>query len=950
MRPVRLKMSAFGPYAKEQLLDMSLLGKSGLYLITGDTGAGKTTIFDGITYALFGEASGDTRSPDMFRSKYADVATPTYVELEFEYRGECYIVRRNPEYMRPAKRGDKLTKEMANAMLLYPDGKEITGLAAVNTAITELLGYNRKQFTQISMIAQGDFLKLLIADTKDRIEIFREIFNTGKFQELQERIKQHSLKLYYDINDSRKSIEQYLGDASCAKTSAYAVRLSQLQTKKQAEDTQEIRQLLSLIADEDEKILKEYLKSEKIFESELERINKETGIFMQIEKVDKDLKAAQEGLHQLILNEAESAGKLTKVSELEKRKDELIILIENEEKNLTEYARLDALQKEYHALNMQKEQLSKKNEQLASQIQFFSEQILLCKNDIALYEHAGEELVEVTSRLSAYENKYNSLMGLKKLIDSQQKLIREFIDSQNAYKKAYEEYQDVHMKYEHKEKVFFDAQAGILGSRLMPDMPCPVCGSTDHPAPACLLVDAPTQDELEHLKKLNLQKQNLCSELSSEAGRLKGKLDEAQKNILEQYESCIGKDEQLLKQSYTDVECILHELERLHAGAEHMKSGVEADIIGLKKEKEELYKKKLVCDKRKAQLPKLEENRGKTGQEQLICEKKAASVAMQCIQTHKIITELQAVLSFAGQQEAAGYIGKLHKEKNLLNNEITQIKQAASDDRIALETGRKNIDNLKGQLQSVKQQAGINDDTHLNRYISELNERKLQLQELKIQKSKERKELELRIGTNERVLAAIEKLSAQLGKKEEHYKWVNAMSNTANGNVAGKDKILLETYVQIAFFDRILLRANTRLMHMSSGQYELRRSKSAANLRSQTGLELDVVDHYNGTIRNVKSLSGGESFKASLAMALGLSDEIQSQAGGIQIDTMFVDEGFGSLDEESLNQAVGCLMQLSSTNRLVGIISHVGELKEKISSQIIVKKYKNKGSVAEIIY
>lgn len=950
MRPVRLKMSAFGPYAKEQLLDMSLLGKSGLYLITGDTGAGKTTIFDGITYALFGEASGDTRSPEMFRSKYADAATPTYVELEFEYRGECYTIRRNPEYMRPAKRGDKLTKEMANAMLLYPDGKEITGLAAVNTAIAQLLGYNRKQFTQISMIAQGDFLKLLVADTKDRIQIFREIFNTGKFQELQERMKQHSLKLYYDIDDSRKSIKQYFNDASCAETSAYAGRLSQLQNEKQAEDTQEIRQLLSLIADEDEKILKEYLKSEKISESELERINKETGTFMQIEKVDKDLKAAQEGLHQLILNEAESAGKLTKVSELEKRKDELIILIEKEEKNLTEYARLDALQKEYNALSMQKEQLTRKKEQLASQMKVYSEQILLCKNEIALYEQSGEELVQITSKLSAYESKYSSIMGLKKLIDSQRKLIREFTDSQNAYKKAYEEYQNFHMEYEHKEKAFFDAQAGILGSRLVPDIPCPVCGSTDHPAPACLLADAPTQDELEHLKKLNAHKQNICSELSSEAGRLKGQLAEAQKNILEQYESCIDKEDTELFMRQTDIECISHELERLHAAAERMKSGVEADVTRLKKEKEELCEKKLVCDKRKAQLPKLEDNLNKTGQEQLICEKEAASVAMQCIQSHKIITELKAVLSFAGKKEAEEYIEKLHKEKNLLNNEITQIKQAANDDRIALEAGRRNIDNLKGQLQSVKQQAGINDDAHLNLYISELNERKLQLQEQKTKESKERKVLELRIGTNERVLAAIEKLSAQLGKKEEHYKWVNAMSNTANGNVAGKDKILLETYVQTAFFDRILIRANTRLMHMSSGQYELKRSKSAANLRSQTGLELDVIDHYNGTIRSVKSLSGGESFKASLAMALGLSDEIQSQAGGIQIDTMFVDEGFGSLDEESLNQAVGCLMQLSSSNRLVGIISHVGELKEKISSQIIVKKDKNKGSVAEIIY
>ena len=252
---------------------------------------------------------------------------------------------------------------------------------------------------------------------------------------------------------------------------------------------------------------------------------------------------------------------------------------------------------------------------------------------------------------------------------------------------------------------------------------------------------------------------------------------------------------------------------------------------------------------------------------------------------------------------------------------------------------------LTTQLKSGEEDKENNESNESGKKYGEL----LTLRQGKEVCQNEKKELDLRIAVNERAAGAVKKIAAKSSEKEKQYQWVRALSNTANGALSGQDRIMLETYVQTAFFDRIIIRANTRFMQMTSGQFELVRAKTADNLRAQSGLELNVIDHYNGSIRSVKSLSGGESFKASLAMALGLSDEIQSQTGGIQIDTMFIDEGFGSLDENSLEQAIDVLLRLSESNRLVGIISHVSELKERIGRQIVIIKTPDGGSHARIV-
>lgn len=955
MRPIKLTMSAFGPYAGVQQLDMSLLGKSGLYLITGDTGAGKTTIFDAITYALFGEASGDIRTTDMFRSKYASAGTPTYVELVFECRGQICSIKRNPEYMRPAKRGDKITKESANAEFTAPDGKVISGISAVNAAIHEFLGYNRKQFTQISMIAQGDFLKLLVADTKERIAIFRELFNTEKYVELQDKLKQKSLLLYHQIEESRKDIKRCLSDVSCDENSVYRQQLLEVQSGTDLVNLEEIQELLSFIENENNRNLKKYISFREQTEEELLRINQEVLMISQIKTMEKNISEAKNRV--ILLKEAyhDANEKLKQIPAQEQEKSGLLVQIEQAEKKLVQYNQLEEIR-----IFVEKEQqtilhLKKQKETINAKILGGRTDIANAQNIMRNNEHCGEGAERISAALQVCKNEWKQFEEIQSLIDEQKNRIRNMVKKQNAYAKEFVEYQKIHSSYEKMEKAFFDGQAGLLGQKLIEGEPCLVCGSTEHPAPAVLAVEVPTQDELERCKKLDTEKRNECSELSSQAGVLKAQVEQAENNIMMQMKVCINPEclrerfkAQVEKQEDSYKDLVVRELTIVMELVDEKQKQLEQKILSLEKEFTILSQGKQKYENVKNKLPTMEEKLNILEQQLINCDKELTITQLEYEQKNREMEVLSAELVFPCKKDAAVYIEQLKINLVQLEHFIADVKKKSSDAEIAYKTEKNNVENLKKQLEHMVLQT--TKKQKLDEYLSELSVQKERLEKERQEKDKVQKAIELRIATNQRAMQAMKHIEMQLGDSEAHFRWVNALANTANGNVAGKDKILLETYVQMAFFDRILIRANQRLMNMTSGQYELKRSVLSANLRSQTGLELDVMDHYNGSIRSVKSLSGGESFKASLAMALGLSDEIQSQAGGIQIDTMFVDEGFGSLDEESLNQAVNTLIQLSSSNRLVGIISHVSELKEKINYQIIVKKNKNQGSYAEIIY
>ena len=308
------------------------------------------------------------------------------------------------------------------------------------------------------------------------------------------------------------------------------------------------------------------------------------------------------------------------------------------------------------------------------------------------------------------------------------------------------------------------------------------------------------------------------------------------------------------------------------------------------------------------------------------------------VSLEKRISELKKKLIFESKNEAENRILSL-------NEEAESIEKSYDEALKAVNANKEKLTSLKSAKAEIQKRLGNDTDIDLEK----VRENKKLLEVRQAELDEKSKAVHSRITANKISLENINTRLAEIKKVEEKWRWMKALSNTANGNISGKEKIMLETYIQMTYFDRIISRANRRFLVMSSGQYELKRRTEAENNRSQSGLELDVIDHYNGTQRSVKTLSGGESFKASLSLALGLSDEIQSSAGGIRLDSMFVDEGFGSLDEESLSQAVKALSSLADGNRLVGIISHVGELKERIESQILVTKDKSGGSRAEII-
>ncbi|MDO5540478.1 MAG: SMC family ATPase [Eubacteriales bacterium] len=753
MRPLKLIMSAFGPYAGQTEIDMEQLGQKGLYLITGDTGAGKTTVFDAIVFALYGEASGSLRESSMLRSKYAKTGTPTFVEMTFLYGGKIYVVRRNPEYQRPKDRGEGLTTQKADAQLTYPDGKVVTKVKDVTLAVTELIGLNRSQFMRISMIAQGDFQNLLMAKTEERGKIFREIFHTKPYYNLQEKLKTDAAAKRGDYEEERRSILQLMEGVRTEDKDGQNVCLMLTEQAKRSGSVENVPEFLKALSGQ---------------------IDGDTGSQSRIE-------------NRLMLLEEELAQINRKLGAYEAAKRAAVQMQRAKEAIAVQEKKLPVLKEVYDNLQKQKPQR----------------------------EALAIEIDRDEKRLDEEKTVGNTMNRAKEALEK----------IQAEYCSFAEKMQEKRRDYQQIERLFLDAQAGLLAQRLKEGEQCPVCGSTCHPKSAEMPEKAPSENELRREKASLDQLEAHTVLLSGRAGEAKAKFEAASSEWKKLNENMIRP--------------------------------------------EELRAKK----QRKLQME-------------------------------------QEFSSARDDYEKCA--GILDRNRTLLESLEGQHRETVDIDEEQLQLQRADLTDRKKSLQEEKEQA------------------------------------RLRLQVNCRAARAIEQKFAAAKKAEQDYVKIKALSDTANAAVRGKDRVTLETYVQMTYFERIISRANLRFMVMSAGQYELKRKEEASNKTSQSGLELDVIDHYNGTIRSVKTLSGGETFQASLSLALGLSDEIQSQAGGIRLDTMFVDEGFGTLDEEALNQAMKALQGLTEGNRLVGIISHVGELKERIDRQIIVRKERSGGSTVSI--
>ncbi len=924
MRPLKLEMAGFGPYAATQRLDFEQLGTNGLYLITGDTGAGKTTIFDAITFALFGEASGGSREPSMLRSKYAAPEAETFVRLTFSYNGKSYTIRRSPEYERPKLRGAGTRKVPAEAELHYGDDSRppVVKQRDVDRAVQDIIGLTREQFSQVAMISQGDFRRLLQADTKERQKIFRDLFGTGRFKVLQDRLKERASEAARQAEWMNERIRHDIVGIACDPASVWAAEVRQTKNRI-VPVVAEAQELLTQLLEEDRA-------AQGALQAQLQTMDQAyEALSLQVKQAQDHAEtgrklAHQQTLYQRQVSEQVAAGQALEAAQaaLDARSD-LPRRIAALEAQLPEYSRLtdknNQLRQTETALQAQREtqrRMEADCAHLTSDITALkAEQKALsgveaekerCKAEKEQKSVRGRELVDLNKQILALTKEQQTLAQLEHAHQN----------AASAYTAAYQVYTELELSFRLN-------QAGILAGQLQPGQPCPVCGATHHPNPAPLSPKVATETQVEQARHRSDDAFAAAQQANND------RIAQASK-VRHQHAEVQNKIRTLLQMEATAAQarsCILLEIEAL-----------KQEVIRLNErlltiQQQMNRKERLDTDipNRERALQKAEQRRTEAQNEQTALAAKQAALQKQ-------IEELHTWLTFPDAETAEAQLRQLRQQMKTLEEARTAADKRIHDAKTALAATEAVIAQLRERLDN-----GTGGDAA----ELEARQKALALQRKEVQQRD--KALFARIEANTHIQHSLAQKATEKAQLDAQQGWLKELSDTANGTVPGQRKIMLETYVQRTFFDRILARANLRLQKMSGGQYDLKRhtENEKDSKQGQHGLDLDIIDHINATERSVNTLSGGEAFLASLALALGLSDEVQSSTG-IRLETLFVDEGFGSLDSEALNKAYGALAGLTEGNRLVGIISHVTELKERIDKQIIVTKTKSGGSTARI--
>jgi len=918
VRPLKLKMTAFGPYAGEETIDFNPLGTSGLYLITGDTGAGKTTIFDAITFALYGQASGPNREPSMLRSKYAEEDAEPGAELTFAYNGKEYTVRRTMEHPRRKMRGEGFTTAPATAELELPEGRTEKKEKEVTQKITEILGVNRDQFCQIAMIAQGDFLKILLEDTGERRAHFREIFRTHLYQEFQDRLKEESRKVEEERKLQKRSVGIHLQRIACPENDPLQMEAEKARSGEML--TEQAIAVIDQILKQDAALRNTLIEAEKGLENRIGDLNQLIGKAENQKKARQDRETALKALRE---KEEEQGILQTALREQEAMEPET-------EKKIAEATALGETMKEYDLLEQQRQEfqhIAKKQQRMEAQIaqmkavrEKLHQEVAGMKEEQKQLKAAGKDMAALARREEQARNDQKQIKDLQRSLAELGRKETKLREAQNAYETERGKATKAREYAQALRRQFNDEQAGILAEKLMEGEPCPVCGSVHHPRKAVKSEQAPDEAMVKRAEEVAIAAQEKENESSGVARELKGIAATARAEMIRMAEDCLGgwddgDGPKRLKRRLEETGALITEIEA-DKTAENKRAARLAEL------EKEIPQKEEKLEQQKTELNQAiqahgEENGRQQGRE-------------------KAISEKAAKLRYPDKVTA-------EDAQKRMEREIENRKKALQKAREAVKGCGDAIATLKGriaQAEKLLQEDEVQDAELKLRERDELARQKSEM-------TRRRSETEQRIRSNQEIREIIGAASDQLEALDRKWQWMTALSDTANGALKGRRHVMFETWIQMTFFDRILRRANVHLMQMSGGKYDLKRRETSDDNRGQSGLDLDVIDHTNGSIRSVKSLSGGESFIASLCLALGLSEEIQMSAGGIRLDTMFVDEGFGSLDEETLQQAMRALNSLSETNRLIGIISHVAELRRAIDRQIVVKKVRTGGSTVE---
>lgn len=929
MKPIKLIISAIGPYADEPLeIDFSQFSGKGLFLISGDTGAGKTTIFDAICFALYGETSGHYRDTKNLRSQYAAPGTKSYVDFYFTHQGEEYRIYRQPGYLRAKQRGEGLIEEKEKAVLYCGAETPQEGKTQVDRRIKELLSISFEQFKQIAMIAQGEFWELLNASTQERTEILRTIFMTERYQRLEQKLRERRNAGLNEKKRLENSVVQYFNEAAAGPKSQLAEDLQKLQEQTAASggawDLAAMLDLLAALLAEDEA-------ENTLVQADLQAAN---------QLLDERKKA---------LIEAQTNNRLlTRLAEHQERQRQLAAQGPTMEGQAQLLQRQKAARREVQPVFQRWQGTQAQAAKTAAAIERQSQ--ALAQAEAALQRAAAvltlEQLQQTPVRLAKsqqQQKEWERVAGenrlLHQVIKAYNEDVEEWRKKQQNFEAARDRYNQLDGEYKQQEQILENCRAGILAQTLAEGQPCPVCGSTNHPRPAQLPAEAVTEADLKQSKAALERARQAKDDLLKEVENAKGVLQTQGEQLKQQVLKALAEAGQPQTEETAKGEVLTAQLQQAARN-------IDTKIQDEKQKQQKLGQKCLAY----IEAARLEKPLARPASvKQAIAQAQQAAEAVQRLQStaagsletlrqslreqqtgvEACQAEFAAVLQEKGFADEAQFKSLLATEE-----EISQTEETLNQYHQAVQTNKEQL------AQSTEDAAGKTrqDEAALQQQVQAQAQLVADLQT-------ESNLLQTRLTQNGRLQQNIAAQKEPLAAACQESQLCSQLYNLISGNISEKNKITFEQYIQAAGFDNIIAAANRRLLPMSDGQFELFRVQEAGNKRSKASLDLEVQDNFTGQRRPVGNLSGGESFKASLSLALGLSDTVSGDLGGVQMDVLFVDEGFGTLDRKSIENALDILLSLSGANKLVGIISHREELVENIPQQIRVRKSKNGSSI-----
>ena len=1041
MKIKRIVISAFGPYASRQELDFEKnLEDKNMFVITGNTGAGKTTIFDAINFALYGDPSGSDRESKSLRSDFADPQTPTEVELWFSLREKDYYVKRTPVYIKPKQRGEGFVENKPSAEIKLPKDKTITGVNQVTKEVESILGITKEQFKQLVMIPQGEFKKLLNAKSDEKEDIFRKIFGTEVFQNIQNQIKQQANKLEKGIREVRRDRLNKIRSFDCKEKDEDLFRLINADSPNIENIMKSFSEFIERDKEEKSKLEEKLKEESKLIEKisneitvgkatndtfekveknkeELEKLNKQVEEFdnkkLQVKwgekaltvkgyedkynEKNKDFKTLEADIKVIDKNIDTYKETYTKAEEKFNKQKGREEEKNNLNKDIVENQRLKEKASEYEENKSKAKTLEEKVNKIKGRINEIglltgdnNEKIKLINDELEDIKKAKADKGALDIEQLNYKNKKENLTKLISDIDLWIKEKEKHKKVSNNFEEIDSKFKAAKEKYELLEDTFRKNQAGILASKLEDGMACPVCGSIHHPKLAILEDSEITEESVKNSKELlekhrseRDKKLNELTDINSYLNTIKNKsIDPIIKELLNkdsdydvmdiksEVNELFVKNNTLLLELNSKIQNLIDiinkENEKIKSGNDMEKNNEELrEELKLKngeyakedgnlrvaistldniknefkgeiktvRELEEIIKSlrdKLQTIKNEYEKAEKEftDIKGNLNQE----EGRQKSTNQMKEKAYKELQE--AIDIFKKETLELGFAdGNDYKAKSLTKEKIESITKEINDFNNNLAGAKKLYEASVKEIENLKVVDLVILKENLDKEKS--NEKALNDENLIVFS---------RISQNASIIEACEKYNKDIESDEKKYEIIGRLSNVVNGE--NSKKISFERYVLASYFEDIIAAANVRFNKMTSRRFELLRKQEIGDMRKGQGLELEVFDNYTGKARDIKTLSGGESFKASLSMALGLADVVQAYSGGIQLDTMFIDEGFGTLDPESLDNAIECLMDLQNDGRLVGIISHVPELKERIDARLEVTTT-NKGSMAE---